>query len=114
VYGVYGAVLGLFAVAIALDTESTVRTKIGEELALVLIPLGVFLLAAVPLQRQSRSRPVLVCAALTAAAVAVLFSMVTFGVGLPVSACLIAVAIADLVRARHLRTRAILPPSRDS
>jgi hypothetical protein len=98
IYGVYGAVLVLFASLIAAESDASAATKLGEGVALIAVPAVAFALAAIPVQRSWRDPVVLLATCLFAVAVGVALVIVSWGVLLPVSAGLFAVAVADFNR----------------
>ena len=98
----YGLALVFLTALIVGDSDATVRTKAIEAAAFVCVPAAVFLLAAAPLWHGSRSRVWLAVAGLLALAVAIVLVVVTWGIALPASAGLVAVAIADLDRVLEL------------
>jgi hypothetical protein len=99
---VYGLALAFLGALIAGESDASTHRKVGEAVVFVVAPALVFLLAAVPLWRESPNRLWLSAAGLVSFLSAIVIAVVTWGVGLPVSAGLVAVAIADFDRALAL------------
>jgi hypothetical protein len=101
IYGVYGAVVLLYAVVIALEADS-VRTRVGEAVAFAVVPAVVFVACALPLQRGWRSRVLLVIVALLGLVAGFVLAAASWGAALPLSFGLWALAVADLEHALRL------------
>jgi uncharacterized membrane protein YjgN (DUF898 family) len=99
---IYGVLLVLGAILIAFEDDASAGTKLIELGVFVGGPAIVFAASAAPLWRESRSRPALLAAGILAVAAALVLVVITWGVALPLSACLVALAIADFDRAAVL------------
>ena len=98
----YTLLLAGATILFLLDRRLNAHDKLVGIGAVVGIPAVAYALALAPLWRGSRSRPALVGGGAVALVTAVVLAVVTFGVGLPLSAILAAVAIADAERALAL------------
>jgi hypothetical protein len=94
----YGLALGFLLALIVGESDASFRTSAIEGAIFVGIPAAVFVVAAAPLWRRSRSRLWLAAAGILAFLTAVALAVGTWGVALPVSGGLVAVAIADFDR----------------
>ena len=87
------------AVGVATDGEMSVREKVAVEVAVVGVAALAYAIALTALVRAAPNRALLIGAAAFALMVAFWVGLVTLGIGFPVSAVLLLVAIGDLDRA---------------
>ena len=93
---IYALVLVGVAALYVFDPDMTATEKLLGLLIVVAAPALAFALAAGPLWRQSQNRLLLVIGAAAALVVAVVITVATWGLALPVTAALVALAIADV------------------
>jgi hypothetical protein len=95
---VYGLASAFLLVLIATESDASRRTQAIEAALFVGLPAVAFVCAAAPLWRESKSRLWLAAGGIVAFVVAVPLAFVTWGIALPVSCALVAIAIADFDR----------------
>jgi hypothetical protein len=96
--GVYALALVFLVALIVGQDDAAGRTMAIEAAVFVGVPAAAFAGAALPLWRASRNRLWLAAAGIVSFLVAVVVAVVTWGIALPVSCGLVALAIADFDR----------------